>query len=102
MFILRNESNKKRNVVHLHFKIYHRQPSTVAVIEPSISIRRICSWFSLDILPLFLEKAATPVMIRHGMKLIKKITVDLSPTQIPVITVSASLQSGKEESVDLP
>ena len=67
------------------------------MIEPSLSPRRNCSWFGL-----FREKAATPEMIRHGMELIKKITVDLSPTQIPVMTVSASLRSGKEKSVDLP
>ena len=82
--------------------MYHRQPSNVAVIEPSILLRRNCSWFGLDILPLFHEKAAIPEMIRHGMELIKKITVDLSPTQIPVMRVVASLRSGKEESVDLP
>ena len=64
------------------------------MIEPSLSPRRNSSWFGL-----FREKAATPEMIRHG---IEKLTVDLSPTQIPVMTVSASLRSGKEESVDLP
>ena len=99
MFIFRNKSIKREM---LHLKTYHRQPSIVAMIEPSISPRRNCSWFGLDILPLFHEKAATPDMIRHGVELIKKITVDLSPTQIPEMTMSASLRPGKEESVDLP
>ena len=72
------------------------------MIEPSISPSRNCSWFGLDILPLFYEKAATPEMNRHGMELIKKISVDLSLTQIPVMIVLASLRSAKEESVDLP
>ena len=37
------------------------------------------------------------------MELIKKISVDLSPTQIPLMTVVlASLRSAKEESVDPP
>ena len=43
------------------------------------------------ILPLFHAKAATPEMIRHGMELIKKLTVDLNPTQIPVTTVDQPL-----------
>ena len=65
--------------------------------ESSLSPRQNCSWFGL-----FHEKATTPEMIRHGMELIKKRKVDLNPTQIPVMTVSASLRSGKEDQWTFP
>ena len=75
--------------------------TTVAVIKPSISPRRNCSWFGLDILPLSHEKAATAEMIRHCMELIKKIIVDLSLTQIPVMRRISGHSLNFLEKIDL-
>ena len=43
------------------------------------------------ILPLFHERAATPEMIRHGIELVKKLTLHLNPSQIPVMAVDQPL-----------
>ena len=72
------------------------------MIEPSISPGQNCSWFGFDILPLFHEKAATPEMIRRGMELMKKMAVDLSPTQIPVMTVDQPLYDQAKNSISGP
>lgn len=43
------------------------------------------------LLPLFHEKAATPEMIRHGMKVVKETTEHLNPHQVPVLVVDQPL-----------
>ena len=45
----------------------------------------------IALLPLFNELAHTPAMISHSMYFIKKITENLNPGQIPVITVDQPL-----------
>ena len=37
------------------------------------------------------ERAATPEMTRHGMELVKKSTLHLNPSQIPVMAVDQPL-----------
>ena len=39
----------------------------------------------IALLPLFLEKADTPAMVKHGMSLAQAITAYLNPDQIPVL-----------------
>ena len=39
----------------------------------------------IALLPLFLEKANTPAMVKHGMSLVQAITAYLTPDQIPVL-----------------
>ena len=39
----------------------------------------------IALLPLFLEKADTPAMVKHGMSLVQAITAYLNPDQIPVL-----------------
>lgn len=43
------------------------------------------------LLPLFHEKASTPEMIRHGMKIVKDVTEHLNPHQVPVLVVDQPL-----------
>ena len=39
----------------------------------------------IALLPLFLEKADSPAMVKHGLDLVKGITDFLNPGQIPVL-----------------
>ena len=43
------------------------------------------------LLPLFYKKAATPVMVKHGMDVLRQAITFLNPGQIPVITVDQPL-----------
>ena len=46
---------------------------------------------SLQLLPLFYEKAAIAAMIKHGMDMLKKATQFLNPGQISVVALDAPL-----------
>ncbi len=43
------------------------------------------------LLPLFYEKADTPAMVKHGMNVLREVTLFLNPGQIPVITLDQPL-----------
>ena len=43
------------------------------------------------LLPLFRDGAHSPTMVKHGMNIIKYITVHVTPGQIPVLTVDQPL-----------
>ena len=43
------------------------------------------------LLPMFRDVAHSPAMVKHGMDIIKQITVRVNPGQIPVFTVDQPL-----------
>lgn len=43
------------------------------------------------LLPLFYEKAATPVMVKHSMTVLNQVVTFLNPDQVLVITVDQPL-----------
>ena len=45
----------------------------------------------ITLLPLFRDGAHSPAMIKHGMNLIRQITFQVNPEQIPVLTVDQPL-----------
>lgn len=44
-----------------------------------------------SLLPLFRDAAHTPAMVKHGMHIIKKVTLTVNPDQTPVMTVDQPL-----------
>ena len=60
---------------------YHSSEQPIEKDPPAISA----------LLPLFYEKAATPVMIKHGMNALKQATTFLNPGQVPVIAFDQPL-----------
>ncbi len=45
----------------------------------------------IALLPLFRDGAHSPTMVKHGMNIIKQITVHVNPGQIPVLTFDQPL-----------
>ena len=62
------------------------QPLSWEVYHASINPNAIIS-----MLPLFYEKADSPVMLKHFMNLVKQITQYLKPGQAPVLACLCSI-----------
>ena len=60
---------------------YHSSKQQVEKNPPALSA----------LLPLFCEKAVTPVMIKNGMDVLKQVITFLNPPQIPVIALDQPL-----------
>ena len=45
----------------------------------------------ITLLPLFRDGAHSPAMVKHGMNIIKQVTIHVNPGQIPVLTVDQPL-----------
>ena len=45
----------------------------------------------ISLLPLFRDSAHSPAMVKHGMSIIRKVTLHVNPGQTPVLTVDQPL-----------
>ena len=69
----------------LHLKKLEDHALSWAAYHASVQPKMLDLSAIIALLPLFLEKADSPAMVKHGLDLVKKITDFLNPGQIPVL-----------------
>ena len=83
--------NHSLQVLTQNEPVMMEQSVTWAAFRASLSPTPVDPPVLNSLLPLFYEKAARLSMIKHGMKITKRITSHLNPGQIPVTTFDQPL-----------